>query len=135
MGAEVDDALAVDFDKLHRTRLGDEILGHDAHAGTYLKDRKRGTGVDSVGDGTGDGQVGQEMLAEVHFGTDLLHGDKGTQKKTYLEFFEDIFDKLDRLVLKEKVDVRGLRDDIFDRWDRLVLEEKKDGRGNGTDCA
>ena len=51
------------------------------------------------------------------------------RRRTRGDYKKDRFDKLDRLVLEEKVDERGLRDDRFDRWDRLCLKEKRNLNG------
>jgi len=53
----------IDLDDLKWARFLNEILSHDAHAGTYFEHRKVGTGIYGIGYRLGDIQVGQEVLA------------------------------------------------------------------------
>jgi hypothetical protein len=67
------DAFVVDFGNLEGAVGGDEIFGEYTHAGANLDDGYVGDDIDGLGDTLGYTFVGQEMLSEGFFGSNLFH--------------------------------------------------------------
>jgi hypothetical protein len=79
MLVEIDDRLAVYLNHADLARLLHEILCEHSHAGADLQNGQVGTGVHRVGDAASYVEIGQKVLAEILFGSDLLdHRGKGT---------------------------------------------------------
>lgn len=68
--------LTVDLYHLEWTRLLNKELGHHTHTRTHFQNGKVRTCINGIGYLLSDIQVGQEVLTEILFGSNLLHNAK-----------------------------------------------------------